>query len=877
MVNLTGKELRESFLRFFEGKRHLILPSASLIPENDPTLLLIGAGMAPFKPFFTGKLKPPDVRVVTCQKCIRTGDIENVGRTARHHTFFEMLGNFSFGDYFKKESISWGWEYITEILKIPADKLWITIYTEDDEAFAIWRNDIGVPAERISRMKDNFWEIGPGPCGPCSEIYVDLGEERGCGKPDCRVGCDCDRYLEIWNHVFTQFNKELDGSYSPLAKKNIDTGAGLERIASVLQNKKSNFETDLIFPIIQYAQECSGVKYGSSEKTDISLKVIADHARGVSFMIGDGILPSNEGRGYVLRRVLRRAARHGRLLGIDRLFLAGAVDVVAELFGEHYGNIAEKKDYIKKVIQLEEERFNLTLEQGTELLISELANMREGAGKVLSGETVFKLYDTFGFPLELTEEILAEEGFSIDREAFEEAMNKQRELGRSSRGDKERTLSFPLDFSGCDASLFKVDETAKDSVVALMFETGAGARIEAGTAGQEVIIVLSVSPFHAEGGGQVGDAGSVTGENGAAAVHAVRKLADGTTVQYAQITDGRLAVGDKVTAVSDHARKKATARNHTGTHLLHAALKETLGSHVNQAGSYVGPDRLRFDFSHFSPVGAQELAQVELLVNNEILQGKKLEICEVSRQEARAMDAVALFGEKYGEVVRVVSVPGFSVELCGGTHVANTADIGFFKIVGESAVGAGIRRIEAVTGQEAVAFVQNMDALLSGAAAALKCRPGDIGGRIENIQAELKAAQQQVSKQGEILAKLKSDDIGSAVKDINGIKAAVLEIDTADMDVLRGFGDKMRDKLGASGVAVLFSKRGGGKVDLLAIAGKQAVERGVHAGKLVKELAAAVGGGGGGRPDMAQAGGKRAELVPEAMVKAWDAIKAQLQ
>jgi alanyl-tRNA synthetase len=593
-------------------------------------------------------------------------------------------------------------------------------------------------------------------------------------------------------------------------------------------------------------------------------------------MIGDGILPSNEGRGYVLRRVLRRAARHGRLLGIERPFLAGAVDVAVDLFGEHYANIAEKRNYIKKVIQLEEERFNLTLAQGTELLISELAKMRENAVGILDGETVFKLYDTFGFPLELTEEILEEEGFALDQKAFENAMNKQRERGRSARGEKEEISHAPLDFSGCDASLFKVDETAKDSVIALMFEPGSGARIDAGTAGQEVIIVLSVSPFHAEGGGQVGDTGSITGENGAAAVHATRKVADGTTVQYVQITGGMLAVGDKVTAVSDRARKQATARNHTATHLLHAALKETLGAHVSQAGSYVGPDRLRFDFSHFSPVRAQELARVELLVNNEILQGKRLEICEVNRQEAHEMGAVALFGEKYGEFVRVVSVPGFSMELCGGTHVDNTADIGFFKIVGESAVGAGVRRIEAVTGQEAVAFVQNMDVLLSGAAAVLKCRPGDIADRLVNIQAELKAAQQQVSKQGEILAKLKSDGIENAARDINGIKAAVLETDTADMDALRGFGDKMRDKLGAAGVAVLFSKRDGGKVDLLVIAGRQAVEKGLNAGKLVKELAAAVGGGGGGRPDMAQAGGRRSDLIPEAMAKAWDAIKAQL-
>lgn len=877
MVYMTGKQLREAFLKFFEERGHLRMPSASLIPQDDPTLLLIGAGMAPFKPFFTGKLTPPSERVVTCQKCIRTGDIENVGRTARHHTFFEMLGNFSFGNYFKKESIAWGWEFVTGVLQIPADKLWITIHVDDDEAFDIWHKDVGVPKERIIRLdEENFWEIGPGPCGPCSEMHVDLGEERGCGSPDCAVGCDCDRYLEIWNHVFTQFNKELDGSYTPLEKKNIDTGAGLERIASILQNKRSNFETDLMFPIVEYAAKIAKVEYGKEEKTDISLKVIADHARSMVFMIGDGVVPSNEGRGYILRRLLRRAVRHAKLLGIDSLFLIGAVDVVLDIFGEHYEELVAKQDYIKNVVQIEEERFNDTLEQGIELLNSEIVKLQDNNKKILDGSVAFKLYDTFGFPWELTEEILDEHGFTMDKAVFEQAMQEQRQRARAARSDKF-DANVVLDFTGCDVSKLSVDESIDKAKIALLLDAKTGEQIKAVEQEQEVIVVLDVTPFHAEGGGQVGDSGSIYTQQGTAQVTTTKKLADGTTVQYCYMEKGVLKVGDDVAAQTDNSIKKDTARNHTATHLLHAALKKVLGEHVNQSGSYVGPDRLRFDFSHFSAVSENELSEIETIVNNEILKGKAVDITETSQQKAREMGAMALFGEKYGDVVRVVSVPGFSMELCGGTHVDNIAEIGLFKIISESSSGAGIRRIEAVTGHGAVAFVQNMDNLIGGIAGTLKARPEDISSRLEGLQNDLKAAQQEISKLNDKLTMMQSDKVADTVREIKGVKATVLNSDIADIDAMRNFGDKVRDKLGDSSVIVLFSKRSEDKLDLLVMAGKEALAKGVHAGKLIKEIASLVGGGGGGRPDMAQAGGKQPEKIAEAMEKSWQLIEEQIK
>ena len=874
MKNMTGNEIREAFLNFFAERGHLIQPSASLIPQDDPTLLLIGAGMAPFKPFFTGKMKPPSPRITTCQKCVRTGDIENVGRTARHHTFFEMLGNFSFGDYFKKEVIPWSWEFLTKVLEIPADKLWITIYTDDDEAFDIWHNVVGVPAERIIRMEENFWEIGSGPCGPCSEIHVDLGEDRGCGKPDCAVGCDCDRYLEIWNLVFTQYNQNDDGTYTPLKNKNIDTGAGLERLASVLQNKKSNFETDLIFPIIEYAAAVANKKFGTDSRTDISLKVIADHARSLSVMISDGVLPSNEGRGYVLRRILRRAVRHGRLIGINTLFLADAVDIVIKIFEGIYPEMAEKRDYIKKVVEMEETRFMQTLQQGTEILNEEIASLRENGEKVLNGASAFKLYDTFGFPWELTAEILEENSMTMDKDGFDKAMLEQKERARCARADKE-CLPVVYNTTAFEAEKLLVNEEAKDGKVVLLYEQQNPQPVQTVADGECVAVILDVTPFHAEGGGQLGDTGRLVAPSGVVEVTNTKKLPNGSTILIGQVTEGVINSGEQVITEVNSQRRNDIARNHTATHLLHAALKEVLGSHVNQAGSYVGPDRLRFDFSHFSQVTEEELKRVESIVNERILDSLDVDITETEISKAKAMGAMALFGEKYGDVVRVVSVPGFSMELCGGVHVKNTALIGMFKIISESSSGAGVRRIEAVTGHGALAFVNETETLVRNIAQSLKCRTSDILGRIESLQTELKTSEQKANELADRIASSQLDEIDSKVKDFKGIKALVQSVAVDDIDALRSLGDKMRDKVG--GVVVLANVASEDKINILAMATKDATKAGIHCGNIVKEVAKITGGNGGGRPDMAQAGGKDVTKLQEALDAAWNIIAGQVK
>ena len=871
---MTGNEIREAFLNFFAERGHLIQPSASLIPQDDPTLLLIGAGMAPFKPFFTGKMKPPSPRITTCQKCVRTGDIENVGRTARHHTFFEMLGNFSFGDYFKKEVIPWSWEFLTEVLEIPADKLWITIYTDDDEAFDIWHNVVGVPAERIIRLEENFWEIGSGPCGPCSEIHVDLGEERGCGKPDCAVGCDCDRYLEIWNLVFTQYNQNDDGTYTPLKNKNIDTGAGLERLASVLQQKKSNFETDLIFPIIEYAASVANKKFGVDSKTDISLKVIADHARSLSVMISDGVLPSNEGKGYVLRRILRRAVRHGRLIGINSLFLADAVDIVIKIFEGVYPEMAEKRDYIKKVVEMEETRFMQTLQQGTEILNEEIASLREAGEKVLSGASAFKLYDTFGFPWELTAEILEENSMAMDKDGFDKAMMEQKERARCARADKE-CLPVVYNTTAFEAEKLLVNEDAKEGKVVLLYEQQNPQPVQTVTDGECVAVILDVTPFHAEGGGQLGDTGRLVAPSGVVEVTNTKKLPNGSTILIGHVTEGVINSGEQVITDVNRQRKNDIARNHTATHLMHAALKEVLGTHVNQAGSYVGPDRLRFDFSHFSQVTEEELKKVESIVNERILDSLDVDITETEISKAKAMGAMALFGEKYGDVVRVVNVPGFSMELCGGVHVKNTALIGMFKIISESSSGAGVRRIEAVTGHGALAFVNETETLVRNIAQGLKCRTNDILGRIESLQAELKNAEQKANELADRIASSQLDEIESKVKNFKGVNALVQAVNVDDIDALRSLGDKMRDKVG--GVVVLANIASEDKINILAMATKDATKAGIHCGNIVKEVAKITGGNGGGRPDMAQAGGRDVNKLHEALDAAWNIIAGQVK
>ena len=864
MKYMTGNEIRKAYLDFFESKKHLKLHSFSLVPENDPSLLLIGAGMAPLKPYFTGKLVPPSYRVTTSQKCIRTGDIDNVGRTARHHTFFEMLGNFSFGDYFKKEAITWAWEFLTEVLELDTNKLYVTVYPEDEEAYDIWHNIVGLADERIFKLEDNFWEIGEGPCGPDSEIFYDLGPERGCGKPTCNVGCDCDRYLEIWNLVFTQFNKTKDGSYEPLEKKNIDTGAGLERLASVIQQKESNFETDLLFPIMQRVIDVCHGDYNNKEQK-IAVKVIGDHIRAVTMMIGDGILPSNEGRGYVLRRILRRAVRFGRVLGIEEAFLADLVDIVIDMYKEAYPELAERKELIKTVIATEEAQFSATLAQGLELLNAMIEDA-DGTG-VLAGEKVFKLYDTFGFPVELTEEIVQEHGITIDHDGFDKAMKAQQERARAARAKVSAKVATP-DTTGLDQSALVKDENAVNARVVLIGIDGAAVeRAEKDTA---ITIILDKTPFHAEGGGQIGDTGYITGPSGKAEVTDTKSLANGLTYMIAIVTEGSLAKGDEVGITVDKVRNLDIARNHTATHLLQAALRKVLGTHVNQAGSLVTPERLRFDFTHFSPMTNEELAEVEKEVNRQIMKNVDLEIEEMPVDDAIKKGAMALFGEKYGDIVRVVNVPGFSCELCGGSHVPNTSVIGSFRIVGESGTGTGIRRIEAVTGKAAHERAVADAVLLQEAATLLKSKEEDIPAKIEQLLTALKEAEREVAQLSHKLATSSLDDILAAKEEIHGVSVTAASVTADSAEGLRDMADMVLDKVGG---IVLLGAVQGDKVSFVCKVDKELTKQGYHAGKIVKAAAVAAGGGGGGRPDMAQAGGKDPQKLEEALKAGKEAVQ----
>lgn len=864
MKYMTGNEIRKAYLDFFESKKHLKLHSFSLVPENDPSLLLIGAGMAPLKPYFTGKLVPPSYRVTTSQKCIRTGDIDNVGRTARHHTFFEMLGNFSFGDYFKKEAITWAWEFLTEVLELDTNKLYVTVYPEDEEAYDIWHNIVGLADERIFKLEDNFWEIGEGPCGPDSEIFYDLGPERGCGKPTCNVGCDCDRYLEIWNLVFTQFNKTKDGSYEPLEKKNIDTGAGLERLASVIQQKESNFETDLLFPIMQRVIDVCHGDYNNKEQK-IAVKVIGDHIRAVTMMIGDGILPSNEGRGYVLRRILRRAVRFGRVLGIEEAFLADLVDIVIDMYKEAYPELAERKELIKTVIATEEAQFSATLAQGLELLNAMIEDA-DGTG-VLAGEKVFKLYDTFGFPVELTEEIVQEHGMTIDHDGFDKAMTAQQERARAARAKVSAKVATP-DTTGLDQSALVKDENAVNARVVLIGIDGAAVeRAEKDTA---ITIILDKTPFHAEGGGQIGDTGYITGPSGKAEVTDTKSLANGLTYMIAIVTEGSLSKGDEVDITVDKVRNLDIARNHTATHLLQAALRKVLGTHVNQAGSLVTPERLRFDFTHFSPMTNEELAEVEKEVNRQIMKNVDLEIEEMPVDDAIKKGAMALFGEKYGDIVRVVNVPGFSCELCGGSHVPNTSVIGSFRIVGESGTGTGIRRIEAVTGKAAHERAVADAVLLQEAATLLKSKEEDIPAKIEQLLTALKEAEREVAQLSHKLATSSLDDILAAKEEIHGVSVTAASVAADSAEGLRDMADMVLDKVGG---IVLLGAVQGDKVSFVCKVDKELTKQGYHAGKIVKAAAVAAGGGGGGRPDMAQAGGKDPQKLEEALKAGKEAVQ----
>ena len=866
--SMTGNEIRTRFLEFFKSKEHLVMPSAPLIPHDDPTLLLVGAGMAPFKPFFTGKIKPPHTRITSSQKCVRTGDIENVGRTARHQTFFEMLGNFSFGDYFKREAIVWAWEFLTKELELPADRLWITIYTEDNEAYDIWHDEIGIDPERIVRMADNFWEIGPGPCGPCSEIHIDLGEERGCG-PECKLGCDCDRFLEIWNLVFTQYDRDDEGNYHPLAKKNIDTGAGLERLASVLQGKPSNFETDLLFPLIAHMSALSGVAYGVDKKNDISLKVIADHARSMVVMINDGVLPSNEGRGYVLRRILRRALRHGRLLGVKKAFLADCVDVAANIFNTAYPELLEKADYIRKVVSQEESRFQTTLVTGEELLSQEVASLRTKGENQLPGETAFRLYDTYGFPWELTEEMLFDEGMTLDKAGFDAAMEEQRLRARAARHENERT--FVLELTGLQTDGLRIDAAAQQGRILRIWKEGVV--VEEADDGEEVAVLLDVTPFYAEGGGQIGDSGRLETALGKMEVQSAKKLANGAIYHQGFVQEGMLRTGETVEIRLDAAKHQDVARNHTATHLLHHALRKVLGEHVHQAGSLVEADRLRFDFAHFAAVTSEELAAVEALVNEAILENRAVSCLETSQEIAKDMGAMALFGEKYGDVVRVVVIDEVSKELCGGSHVNNTSEISLFQIVGEASTGAGVRRIEAVTGRAAYARMQQQRSLLLETAAILKTQaPEEVPARAAQLQQELKALETVIADKEAQAAQTQLQALQPEM--IGEVEAVIAQVEVPNQELLRSLADQLRDRM-KKGVVLLASVQED-KVSLVAMATKEAVAAKAHAGNLVKEVAKIVGGGGGGRPDMAQAGGKDPAKLAEALLKAKETLRQQL-
>lgn len=867
MKYMTGNEIRKAYLQFFKSKEHLILHSFPLIPENDPSLLLIGAGMAPLKPYFTGKLVPPSYRVTTSQKCIRTGDIDNVGRTARHHTFFEMLGNFSFGNYFKKEAISWAWEFLTEVLELDKSKLYVTIYPDDKEAYDYWHNMIGLADERIFKFDDNFWEIGEGPCGPDSEIFYDLGPERGCGQPTCNVGCDCDRYLEIWNLVFTQFNRTKDGKYEPLEKKNIDTGCGLERLASVIQQKESNFETDLIFPIIEKVIAISHGDYNDPQQK-VAMKVIADHIRAITVMISDGILPSNEGRGYVLRRILRRAVRFGRLLGIRDMFLGSLVDTVMDILGDEYPELRERQDLIKQIIDTEEKQFSATLAQGMELLND---MMSQSHNKVLSGDDVFKLYDTYGFPMELTEEIAGENSMTIDTDGFEAAMKEQQERARAARADVSAKVATP-DTTKLDQSKLVNDPSATKASIVMIGK--GGVEVDTAAAGEEVTIIVDNNPFHAEGGGQLGDTGILSGEQGKAQVTDAKALPNGLVYLIATIEDGSLQKGDAVDVTVHQTRHLNLARNHTATHLLQAALRKVLGNHVNQAGSLVTPDHLRFDFTHFSPVTQAELDSIENLVNEEILKNIPVTIEEMPIDDAKEKGAMALFGEKYGDVVRVVSVDDFSCELCGGSHVDNTSVIGSFRITGESGTGSGVRRIEAVTGAAALALAKDESRELQQLADMLKAKVGDTTAKLEALLAQAKGLEKELAQLKKEAAMSDLDSILAGKEDIGGVSVITAEAQADSMDNLRDLADSVLDKAG-SGV-VLLGMVHDDKVNFVCKVAKADVKRGLHAGKIIKAAAQAAGGNGGGRPDMAQAGGKEPEKLADALKAGADAVRELL-
>ena len=872
-------ELRQMFLDFFESKGHLVMKSFSLVPQNDKSLLLINAGMAPLKPYFTGAEIPPRTRVATCQKCIRTGDIENVGKTARHGTFFEMLGNFSFGDYFKKEAIAWSWEFLTQVVGLDPDRLYPSVYLEDDEAFDIWNKEVGIPAERIFRFgkEDNFWEHGAGPCGPCSEIYYDRGEKYGCGKPGCTVGCDCDRYMEVWNNVFTQFENDGEGNYTTLKQKNIDTGMGLERLAVVVQDVDSIFDVDTVCALRNRVCEIAGKTYGADHEADVSIRLITDHIRSATFLISDGVMPTNEGRGYVLRRLIRRAARHGRLLGIQGKFLSDLALAVIEGSRDGYPELEEKKDFIVNVLNNEEGQFNKTIDQGLKILSDMEEEMKASGQSVLNGQNAFKLYDTYGFPMDLTREILEEKGYSIDEEGFKKEMEVQRTRARKSRevtnymgADAtvydQIDVSVTTEFTGYD----RLEDTSRVTVLTTEDEL-----VDALMEGQRGTIFVEKTPFYATMGGQEGDTGVIRTENGLFRVEDTIHLRGGKYGHVGVMESGMISANDLVTLQVDPAGRADICKNHSATHLLQKALKTVLGSHVEQKGSLVTPTRLRFDFAHFQPMTAEEIQKVEALVNQEIQAALPVVTQVMGIEEAKKSGAMALFGEKYGEEVRVVSMGEFSKELCGGTHVANTSQITLFKIVSESGVAAGVRRIEALTGNNVIQYYRQMEENLHQLAKTLKTTPAELSDRAEHLLKEVKELQSENESLKSKLAQESLGDVSDQVTEVKGVKVLAAAVDGVDMNGLRDLGDQLKEKLG-EGVVVLASSMGG-KVSLLAMATPGAMEKGAHAGNLIKAAAAIVGGGGGGRPNMAQAGGKNPEKIGEAIAKIPELVEGQLK
>ena len=872
-------QLRKMFLEFFESKGHLALKSFSLVPHNDKSLLLINSGMAPLKPYFTGQEIPPRKRVTTCQKCIRTGDIENVGKTARHGTFFEMLGNFSFGDYFKEEAIQWTWEFLTEVVGLDPDRLYPSVYVDDDEAFEIWNKKMGIPAERIFKFgkEDNFWEHGSGPCGPCSEVYYDRGEKYGCGKPDCTVGCDCDRYMEIWNDVFTQFDNDGNGNYSELEQKNIDTGMGLERLASVVQDVDSIFDVDTIKALRDHVCRLAGVEYGKVYDSDVSIRVITDHIRSVTFMISDGIMPSNEGRGYVLRRLLRRACRHGRLLGIEKGFLPELAETVIDGSKDGYPELEEKKEFILKVISKEEEQFNKTIDQGLGILSDMIEKMESEGAKTLGGEDAFRLYDTYGFPLDLTKEILEEKGMDADEEGFRECMEVQRKKARDAREVTNYMGADVTVYESIDPSITSTfvgyDRLSHESeVTVLTTETEIA---DALSDGEKGTIFVQETPFYATSGGQEADTGYIRTAEGEFRVEDTVKLLGGKIGHVGVMTKGMIKNGDKVTLEVDAKKRALSARNHSATHLLQKALRTVLGTHVEQAGSSVNEDRLRFDFTHFSAMTPEELKKVEDIVNEKIAAALPVVVKNMPIEEAKKTGAQALFGEKYGDIVRVVNMGDFSIEFCGGTHVQNTSEITAFKILSETGVAAGVRRIEALTSEGLMKYYEELEEKLKNAAHLLKATPDSLADKITHLMSENKALHSEVESLKSRMAQDAVGDVMDQVKEVKGVKLLAAEVDGVDMNGLRDLGDQLKEKLG-DGVVVLASANEG-KVSLMATATDGAMKKGAHAGNLVKGIAGCVGGGGGGRPNMAQAGGKNPEGIKDALEKAAEVLEGQIK